>query len=73
MDKILALITPVLVYGIIFVQHASLPGRWVDGYVTRPGSSEKLRYRLNGLMVLFTVVLIWVLFGFSDVMDWDWL
>lgn len=73
MDKVLAFLTPVLVYGIIFVLHALLPGRWVTGYVTRSNSPGKLRYRLNGLLVLFMVVLLWVVLCYWGIMDWDWL
>jgi len=73
MEKIAGFLTPVLVYLFIFILNAILPGRWVTGYVTKPGSSEKLRYRLNGLLVLITVVLCWVLLSYSGLIDWDWL
>src|SRR5262245_10795742 len=51
-----ALLGPLLVYGIVFALHLALPGRWVDGYVLDPNTGRPLRYRLNGLRVLFVVL-----------------
>ncbi len=73
MDKVLGFLSPVLVYSFIFVLNLLLPGRWVKGYVTKPNSSEKLRYRLNGLLVLCTVILAWALCCYFGWMPWDWL
>lgn len=73
MDKIAGFLFPVLVYLFIFILNALLPGRWVNGYVSKPGSDEKLRYRLNGLLVLFTVVCSWALLCYTGIMNWDWL
>lgn len=73
MEKVAGFLAPALVYGFIFILNLGLPGRWVQGYVTRPQSTEKLRYRLNGLLVLFTVVFCWGLLGYSGLMPWDWL
>ena len=73
MEQALAFLAPVLIYAIIFILNAVLPGRWVTGYVTKQNSTEKLRYRLNGIVVLFTVVLIWFLLGYKEIMPWDWL
>jgi len=72
MEKIVGFLTPMLVYGFIFILHLYMPGRWVQGYVTEPNSSEKLRYRLNGLLVLGTVVLSWGLLCNFKVLSWDW-
>jgi len=72
MEKIAGFLAPTLVYGFIFILNVSMPGRWVQGYVTKPNSNEKLRYRLNGLMVLGTVVLSWGLLCYFKVMSWDW-
>ncbi len=72
MEKIVGFLTPMLVYGFIFILHLYMPGRWVQGYVTKPNSSEKLRYRLNGLLVLGTVVLSWGLLCYFKVLSWDW-
>jgi protein-S-isoprenylcysteine O-methyltransferase Ste14 len=72
MEKIAGFLAPLLVYGFIFILNVSMPGRWVQGYVTKPNSNEKLRYRLNGLLVLGTVVLSWGLLCYFKVMAWDW-
>jgi delta14-sterol reductase len=73
MEHILGFLAPALIYAFILGLHLVLPGRWVDGYVNRPGTDQKLRYRLNGLLVLCTVVLGWFLLGYSGWMPWDWL
>jgi protein-S-isoprenylcysteine O-methyltransferase Ste14 len=73
MEKLAGFFSPVLVYTFIFILNSILPGRWVTGYVTKTGSDEKLRYRLNGLLVLFIVVISWVLLCYSGVVDWNWL
>jgi protein-S-isoprenylcysteine O-methyltransferase Ste14 len=72
MMAIAGFFTPLIVYGIIFALHAILPGRWVTGYVTRPNSTEKLRYRLNGLIVLFVVLLGWFLACYLELLPWDY-
>jgi len=73
MEKIIGFFTPTLVYAFIFALNALLPGRWVDGYVTKPNSSEKLKYRLNGIWVLFTTCILWFLLCNSGILAWDWL
>ena len=72
MEKLVGFLTPVLVYLFIFVLHVVLPGRWVVGYVTGKNSNEKLKYRLNGLLVLFTVLFTWVLLSYFGFIPWDW-
>jgi len=73
MDKLAGFLAPIIVYIFIFILNAVLPGRRVTGYVTRPGTTEKLKYRLNGLLVLVTVVLVWAMICYSGVLNWDWL
>lgn len=71
MEKLFGFLAPVLVYLWIFILNALLPGRWVTGYVTgRQG--VKLRYRLNGLLVLVTVLFTWILVCHFGLMSWDW-
>ncbi|MBL0308387.1 MAG: DUF1295 domain-containing protein [Bacteroidetes bacterium] len=72
-EQIAGFMAPVLVYALIFILNALLPGRWVTGYVTKPGTEEKLKYHLNGIIVLFTVVAVWFLLGYLKLMPWDWL
>ncbi len=73
MENVLGFLAPIAVYLVIFILNAVLPGRWVTGYVTKPNSAEKLRYRLNGLLVLITVVTGWILLCYSGFLSWDWL
>ena len=73
LDKILGFLTPVIIYFFIFVLNAVMPGRWVTGYVTKEGTDEKLRYRLNGLIVLITVLICWVAICYAGWMSWDYL
>jgi protein-S-isoprenylcysteine O-methyltransferase Ste14 len=71
MEKVIGFLSPTLVYLIIFVLNAGLPGRWVTGYVNRPHSNEKLRYRLNGLLVLAVMVGGWAGLCSSGLLAWD--
>ena len=73
MDKVFGFLAPFFIYIYIFILNALLPGRWVTGYINKPGSSEKLRYRLNGLWVLATIILTWGILCFSGLLPWDWL
>lgn len=72
MDKILGFLSPIIVYAIIFVLHAVLPARHVTGYATKTNSTEKLRYRLNGLLILFTMVALWFAMGYTGLLPFDW-
>ncbi len=72
MDHIMGFFAPVIVYALIFVLNAVLPGRWVTGYVTKTGTDQKLRYRLNGLLVLFSTIAIWAGLCYTEVIPWDW-
>lgn len=71
MQETIGFLTPTLVYLVIFGLNAGLPGRWVTGYVNRTGSEEKLRYRLNGLLVLAVVVGAWAGLCAADILAWD--
>ena len=73
MEKTAGFLAPVFVYLYIFILNAVLPGRWVVGYVAKPNSTEKLKYHLNGRLVLFTTVLTWGLLCHSGWLAWDWL
>jgi delta14-sterol reductase len=50
-----------------------LPGRWVKGYITKPDSTEKIKYRLNGIIVFFVSVLLWFVLGNYNLISFDWL
>ncbi len=73
MDKISGFFAPVLIYALIFLLNAILPGKWVTGYVTRAGSNEKLNYHLNGFYVFVIMVLMWCLLGHYGIVPYDWL
>ncbi len=63
---------PFLIYAAILLLHVVLPARTVDGYV-RDEAGRPLRYRLNGLQVLFAAVFAWLLLGWVGVLPFDWL
>ena len=73
MDKAIGFLTPGLIYVLIFILNITVPGRWVVGYATKANSTEKLKYRLNGLTILFLVVLSWFFLCRSGYIAWDWL
>ena len=73
MNKALGFLAPVMITLMIFALNALLPGRWVTGYVSKVNSNEKMRYHLNGIFVFFTVVLIWFLLGYFNIVPFDWL
>ena len=72
MEKLIGFLTPALVYVFIFILNAGLPGRWVVGYITDNNTNEKLKYRLNGITVLFTVLFTWALLCYFRFIPWDW-
>lgn len=73
MNYVLGFLAPIIVYFYIFALNAILPGRWVTGYVTKAGTTEKLKYRLNGLFVFFVTIATWAGLCYFELMDWDWL
>jgi Ergosterol biosynthesis ERG4/ERG24 family. len=73
MDKTLGFLAPALVYALIFILNAVLPGKWLTGYVTKTDSDEKMRYHLNGFPVFLVVVLAWFLLGHFNIIQFDWL
>jgi hypothetical protein len=72
MHAILGFLAPIIIYAYIFLLNTIVPGRWVTGYVTKTGTDEKLRYRLNGLRVLFTTLASWAALCYFDIISWDW-
>lgn len=61
------------IFGAIFGLHLLLPARHATGYVASDQTSELLRYRLNGPLVLVVSLGVWAGLGFSGAMPWDWL
>jgi len=72
MEKLLGFLTPALVYFFVFILNAIMPGRWVHGYVAGKNSGKKLRYRLNGILVLFIVLFTWIILCNAGFIPWDW-
>ena len=68
----LGFFAPVIVYAYIFLLNFIVPGRWVVGYVTKTGTDEKLKYRLNGLLVLFITIATWAGLCYTELLAWDW-
>jgi protein-S-isoprenylcysteine O-methyltransferase Ste14 len=66
-----AFLWPLALYLIIFTLNAVVPGRWVDGYITDPSTGKKLRYHLNGLVVLFLCVGLWALACRQGLLEWN--
>ena len=66
-----ALFLPLLVYAVVLALHLALPGRWIDGYVVDPKTGRPLRYRLNGLRVLFVTVALYVAACWLGAIPWD--
>jgi delta14-sterol reductase len=73
MDRTLGFLAPIIVSVMIFILNTLLPGRWVTGYINKINSTEKMRYHLNGILVFFTLVLLWFLLGYFDIVPFDWL
>jgi delta14-sterol reductase len=61
---------PWIVYALVLVLHVALPAREVTGYV-RDVTGEKLRYRLNGLLVLAGVLATFWLAVRLGLVPWD--
>lgn len=61
-----------VVYALILALHLLVPARWVDGYV-RDDAGKPLRYRLNGLRVLFVVVALFAAAAHWNVLPADYL
>ena len=73
MDKTLGFLAPIGVSLMIFILNALLPGKWVTGYIPKTNSTEKMRYRLNGILVFIVVVILWFISGYSGIVPFDWL
>jgi len=73
MKSALGILAPFFIAISIFLLNVLLPGRWVSGYITKKGSGEKMRYRLNGMLVFLATLLIWFLLGCFKVVPFDWL
>jgi delta14-sterol reductase len=73
MRMFLALITPLVAYGVITLLHVSIPAKRRPGYVEDESTGELMKYRTNGRFVLGASIMIWVLLGYFDVVPYVWL
>lgn len=73
MERTLGVLAPVVIMAVVFILNAILPARRVTGYITRPGSSEKMNYRINGILVFIVVVGLWFLLGITATVPFDYL
>lgn len=73
MTALYGFFSPWIIYTIVTVLHYFLPGRWITGYVKHSETGELLRYRLNGRLVLITIIALWFLLGYLDWIPYDWL
>jgi delta14-sterol reductase len=62
---------PLVVYAVVLGLHLAIPARWVDGYVKNDATGKPLRYRLNGLRVLFATLALWGLACWRGLIPWD--
>jgi protein-S-isoprenylcysteine O-methyltransferase Ste14 len=72
-DFIAGFFAPWMIYGVILGLHLVLPARKVLGYVRDDANGKLLEYRLNGLLVLAVLVLLWAVVGGTGALAWDWL
>ena len=73
MSDLAGFFAPFILYAGLLLLHLLLPARQVDGYVRDPETGKPLRYRLNGLAVLFVATFAWVLVGWLGWLPFDWL
>jgi len=55
----------------VLLLHLIVPARTVDGYVISPKTGKPYRYRLNGLIVYWLTVSLWVVACSSGLLAWD--
>ena len=73
MEKIFGVLAPAVIFAVIFLLNAFLPGRNIRGYISRPGSEDRMTYHLNGIFVFIVMVAAWFLLGLTDTVPFDYL
>jgi delta14-sterol reductase len=71
--KIIGFFTPLIAYALITLFHCIFSGKKVKGYIRDDQSGEVLRYRLNGILVLISCILVWAMLGLFDLVPLDYL
>lgn len=69
----LGLITPLIVYAGITLLHVFIPVQKIRGYVKSETTGHAMQYRINGIYVLVTSILVWFLLGYFDLVPYVWL
>lgn len=72
-NQLIGFFTPWIIYSVITILNYCLPGRRVTGYVRHSKTGELLKYRLNGIFVLITSIILWILLGYLGWIPYDWL
>ena len=49
MERTMGVLAPVVIIAGVFILNAYLPARRVTGYIAKPGSTEKMRYRIRSM------------------------
>ncbi len=73
MDKISGFLAPFIIAVMVWFLNALLPGIWITGYITRPGSAEKMKYHINGIYVMIVILLLWFILGHFKIVPYDFL
>ena len=73
MDTISGFLAPLLIIAAITLLHIVLPARYIKGYINNPDTSDKMLYRLNGLLVLAFSAAIWFSLGNYGNLPYNWL
>ncbi len=73
MENFSGFIAPVVIMAVVFILNAYLPARRVSGYITKPGSLDKMKYRINGIFVFIVVVALWFILGITGIVPFDYL
>jgi len=73
MKLFLGLITPLIIYAVITFLHIIIPVKRVKGYVKNEATSKTMNYRINGIFVLVSSILIWFVLGYLNIVSYVWL
>ena len=71
--QVLGFFTPWIVYAAITLLHIGLPAMRQKGYVRNERTGKPLEYKLNGHLVLPGSIFIWLVFGYVQLVPYEWL
>lgn len=72
LQAVAGFLTPAILFAILLALHVALPAIRVDGYAHRKVSGTPPRYRLNGMLVFVSALVIWWLELTDAPLDWLW-